>query len=110
MKKQYRIKKSYEFESILKSGQHYSNASFVLYVVARQETQARIGIGLSKKIGHAVDRNRYKRQIRMLCQETIDFDTFPFDAILIARNTYKTLTYETNKKNLEKLLIKATMK
>ena len=45
----------------------------------------------------------------MMCQELIDVHAFPFDIILIIRFGYKGQSYEANKKNLEKLLAKATM-
>ena len=76
----------------------------------KKEEEARIGITLSKKIGHAVDRNLYKRQIRMMCQELVDFKQYPYDIILIVRFGYRDNNYQTNKNNLEKLLIKATIK
>ena len=76
----------------------------------KKEEEARIGITLSKKIGHAVDRNLYKRQIRMMCQELVDFKKYPYDIILIVRFGYRDKDYQTNKNNLEKLLIKATIK
>ena len=85
--------------------------SYVKKVQAeKKEEEARIGITLSKKIGHAVDRNLYKRQIRMMCQELVDFKQYPYDIILIVRFGYRDNNYQTNKNNLEKLLIKATIK
>ena len=45
----------------------------------------------------------------MMCQDLIDFENYPADGILIVRYGYKSLRFEENKKNLEKLLLKATM-
>ena len=45
----------------------------------------------------------------MMCEELVDFETFPYDVILIIRFAYKKMAYAENKKNLEKLLSKATM-
>ena len=64
---------------------------------------------MSGKIGNAVERNKIKRQTRMMCEELFDFKTFPYDVILIIRFGYKNLSYADNKKNLEKLVSKATM-
>ncbi len=94
---------------MIHTGTKLAGESFVLYVVPKQQEQARVGITLPGKIGHAVDRNLYKRQTRMMCEQLIDFKTYPFDVILIIRFRFKELSYERNKNNLEKLLSKATM-
>ncbi len=109
MKKINRVRKSQEFQKLIHTGRKSVNASFVFYHTARAEQQARIGISLSKKMGNAVERNKIKRQVRMMCQDLIDFENYPADGILIVRYGYKSLRFEENKKNLEKLLLKATM-
>lgn len=109
MKKINRVRKSREFQSLIHTGRKYVNESFVLYVLPKKEEQARAGISLSRKIGNAVMRNKYKRQVRMMCQELIDFSSASLDIIIILRFGYLEHDYRTNKNNLEKLLIKAKM-
>ena len=109
MKKKNRVRKAQEFQTIIHKGQKYVCPSFVLYTTAKKEDEARIGISLPKKIGHAVDRNLYKRQVRMMCQDLISFENCPFDAVLIVRFGYLSNDFEHNKKSLEKLFSKATM-
>jgi len=55
-------------------------------------------------------RNLYKRQVRMMCQDLVDFKNAPLDAVIIVRFGYRDQSYEFNKNNLEKLLIKATIR
>ena len=109
MKKINRVRKAQEFNQMIHTGKKLSGGSFVLYHLPKKEEAARCGITLPKKIGNAVERNRIKRQTRMMCQDLIDFRTFPKDIILIVRFGYKNRSYAENKKNLEKLLVKSTM-
>ena len=109
MKKKNRVRKNREFQKLIHTGTKAAGRSFVFYYAPKAEEEARIGITLSGKIGDAVHRNRIKRQTRMMCEELIDFSSCPFDGILIVRFNFRDLTYEQNKKNLEKLLAKAKM-
>ena len=86
MKVKNRIKKAEEFQSMIKKGAKVVNQSF------------------------AVHRNLYKRQVRMMCHELVDFKNTYDDMVLIIRFNYSSLSYEENKNNLEKLLIKAKIK
>ncbi len=109
MKKNNRVRKNEEFQDLIHTGHKEHNVSFVLYARKRKETEARIGISLSRKIGNAVQRNKIKRQVRMMCQDLIDFKACENDAILIVRFGYKQFSYAQNQNNLEKLLVKSKM-
>ena len=110
MKVKNRIKKAEEFQSMIKKGAKVVNLSFVVYHQPKQGDEARIGISVSKKLGNAVHRNLYKRQVRMMCHELVDFKNTNDDMVLIIRFNYSSLSYAENKNNLEKLLIKAKIK
>lgn len=110
MKKKNRIKKSEEFQSLIYGKKKRANQSFVLYFDQKKTDQARIGISLSKKMGHAVLRNKIKRQTRMMCEELINFRELPIDGVLIVRFGYLQFDYNENKKSLEKLLRNATIR
>lgn len=110
MKVKNRIKKAEEFQSMIKKGAKIVNQSFVIYYGQKDDDETRIGISVSKKLGNAVHRNLYKRQVRMMCHELIDFKNTNHDLVLIIRFNYSSLSYEENKNNLEKLLIKAKIK
>lgn len=110
MKVKNRVKKAQDFQKLIYTGKKFANKSFVFYYKKKQNDEARVGISISKKIGHAVERNLYKRQVRMMCQEVINFNEYEYDIILIIRFGYKELNYAENKKNLEKLVRKSTIK
>ncbi len=100
MKKEYRIKKTQEFQTILNKKQFASCASVVVYASKKSLDYSRFGISVSKKMGNAVIRNKIKRQLRMMLQD-IDPHLNTFDAIIIARNKFNVQNYEQNKKDLE---------
>lgn len=104
MKKDKRIQKNEEFNSIIKQRHSKASKIFIVYFSNRKEDHARVGISVSKKLGNAVVRNKIKRQLRMMIQETINFDEAKYDYIVIVRKDYLLNSYDTNKKDLEKTI------
>lgn len=107
MKKEYRIRKNEEFERIIQLKKSFSDACFVVYYAPRQLNNARIGISVSKKMGDAVDRNKIKRQLRMMLLDIVDFEKCQKDLIVIVRKAYLENDYQSNKDDLEKIIKKA---
>jgi ribonuclease P protein component len=101
MKKQYRIKKSQDFEKIIHKRKSVANKQFVLYYFPNDD-HLRVGISVSKKLGKAVVRNKIKRQVRMMAQDIFDVDA-KCDYIIIVRNQYLKNDFETNKQLLDSL-------
>lgn len=64
MKKKYIVKESKDFEDIIKNGKCKKNKSFVIHYKKNDLPYDRYGISVSKKLGNAVFRNKYKRKIR----------------------------------------------
>lgn len=101
MKKEYRIKKNEEFQTIIQKKQSVANKKFVIYYKNNEE-HLKVGISVSKKLGNAVVRNKTKRQVRMMVQQVFD-KTKKRDFIIIVRNKYLLDSFENNKKDLEYL-------
>ena len=74
MKKEFRIKDTREFGSIIGRKRFYTCPSFTIYVKERAQDHARIGISVGKKLGNAVMRNKVKRQIRSMVREIYTFE------------------------------------
>lgn len=66
MKKKFIVKNSRDFESIIKNGSCKKNRSFVIHYQKNDLPYDRYGISVSKKLGNAVFRNKYKRKIRSI--------------------------------------------
>ena len=99
MKKEFRVRKNEDFSRIIKKKQSMANRSFIIYYLKNDLDHARIGISVSKKLGKAVIRNKIKRQVRMMLQQTINFD----DNIVIIRNKYLDLDFNSNLNELKYL-------
>ena len=106
MKKQYRIKKSEEFEKIIKNRRFIASPGIVLYIKKKEENHARVGITVKKKIGNAVVRNKVKRQLRMIIQNIYKFDE-EFDSIFLIKEKYLENDFESNKNIVNSLYKKA---
>ena len=102
MKKEYRVKKNEDFSYIIKHKQSLANRSFIIYYVKNDLNHARIGISVSKNLGKAVIRNKIKRQVRMIVQQTINFND-NYDYIVIVRNKYLDLDFISNLNELKYL-------
>ena len=66
MKKKYIVKENKDFEKIINEGKLRKNRSFLVYSLDNNLTYNKYGISVSKKLGNAVFRNKYKRKIRSI--------------------------------------------
>ena len=66
MRKLYIVKENKDFENIMNKGTCLKNSSFVIYSLENNLSYDRYGISVSKKLGNAVFRNKYKRKIRAI--------------------------------------------
>ncbi|WP_062051969.1 ribonuclease P protein component [Bacillus sp. JCM 19034] len=108
MKSEQRIKKSQEFSIVFKRGQSVANRQFVLYTLWKKEqSEFRLGLSVSKKVGNAVTRNRVKRYIRECFRIKQDLIKNQYDYIVIARNPTAKMSYHEVEKSLMHVLKKA---
>ncbi|QIK69079.1 ribonuclease P protein component [Erysipelothrix sp. HDW6C] len=103
MKKEKRIKKAAEFQSIMQRKRFKNSGSFCVYIKERAEENARFGIAVPKRLGNAVFRNKAKRQIREMLHEITEIPS-DYDYIVLVRKNYLESSYEENRKDLENLL------
>ena len=95
MRKEQRIKKNEEFSAVFNHGRSVANRQFVLYVLKKEDQeQFRLGLSVSKRVGNAVVRNRIKRLIRTVFQETQHSLVPSYDYVVIARKPAASMDYK----------------
>lgn len=62
--RQERLRKRKEFDKVFEEGRAFRKGSLHAYVLSNSLAYSRLGIVLSKKLGHAVRRNRIRRLLR----------------------------------------------
>lgn len=92
MKKEYRVKKSQDFDNIIRKKQSFANRQFVIYYQENKLDHMRLGISVSKKLGKAHERNRLKRYVRESFKTRKDF-LKNYDIIIIVRSAAKGLSF-----------------
>ena len=83
-----RLSRSGDFKRVYREGSSKASRYLVLYRFKRgedEESEARLGISVSKKLGDAVTRNRIKRVLKEAFWEKVDRDAADQDFVLVAR-------------------------
>lgn len=108
MKKEYRIKKNQEIESILNEKKSVASNHFVIYVRENHEnTHFKYAISVPKKFGNAVERNLMKRRVRSIIRESNISDNYDF--FVVVKKQANILTFVEIKKELLSLFIKTKL-
>ncbi len=66
MRKLYIVKNNNEFENIIMNGNCIKNKYYIIHSLPNKLPYDRFGISVSKKLGNAVFRNKYKRKLRAI--------------------------------------------
>ncbi len=77
---------------MFRNGRSHAGRELVLYVFPRgEETSARLGLSVSRKVGGAVDRNRVKRLLREAFAQEGTRLPEGTDAVIVARRDVRAL-------------------
>lgn len=80
-----RIKKAQEFDALFRQRISVADSHLIVYARHNELSHCRIGLGVGKKLGNAIARNRYKRHLReafRLSQHDLPFNG---DLVVIPR-------------------------
>ncbi len=111
MDKLHTVKSSNDFSKIIHNCDFVKNQCYVLYYNKDNGTNHyRFGISVSKKLGNAVFRNKYKRQLRSIIDKYKKYYQNNYDYIIIIRNGYIDLDFKSKEKDFVYLVEKINNK
>ena len=79
------LNKNWQFNRVYGRGKSYVHPHCVLYVAKNRVGYTRIGLTATKKVGHAVQRNRARRVMKAAIDEHLDHNIGGYDLIFVAR-------------------------
>lgn len=85
--RQQRLKRPADFRAIFKTARRVSDDHLILYARFNRLGRSRLGVGVGKKLGSAVVRNRYKRTLREAFRSAYPDLPAGYDLVLIPRST-----------------------
>ena len=64
LRRQQRLRRQRDFDRVFRRGSYAADRTLVVHVVANDLPYSRLGVSVSRRVGGAVTRNRWKRWIR----------------------------------------------
>jgi ribonuclease P protein component len=104
-----RLKKSWEFKKVYRSGRTVVSKNIVLYFCRNYLPYNRIGFSIRKKVGKSVVRNRIRRIYREAFLQMEDKLLTGYDFIVIARKPSVDISFHDACKELHNLCRKAQL-
>ena len=104
MKRIEMIKDKNTFNNIIKKAKFKKNDYFIIYNNENEINNTRFGIAINKKYGHAVDRNRIKRQVRAIIDNNRNLFQKGNNYIIMVRKSCQEAKFSTLEMALTELL------
>ncbi len=106
MRKLYIVRTNRDFEKIIKEGKCKKDSYFIIHSKSNNLPYDRYGISVSKKLGNAVFRNKYKRIIRSIIDNYKKLYINKKDYIIILRKEAINQSFDTLEKDFFDLMNK----
>lgn len=110
MERKHRLTRRQDFSKVYRIGKSAANHQFVVYYLPRQgQSEYRLGISVSKKVGNAVVRNRIRRLVKEIVRLNGELVLPNCDLILIARKPAAEMDYAEMEKSIKHVLKRASL-
>ena len=106
MKKYEVVKSNILFNEIIHKGKFFYNNYFIIYMLESKDFKPHFGIAVGKKNGNAVERNKIKRQIRVLIDNNKKLFKNNYNYIIMIKKDYKIINFKQKNEELIDLLRK----
>lgn len=109
LKKVNRLKKRYQFSYVYRSGTKYSGKCLSLYTASSNTKNIKVGLCVTKKIGHAVKRNKVRRRLREIVKKYLPNLNQKFNIVVVAKDNILDFEFSTIESDFVNLLKKADL-
>ena len=109
LKKINRLRKRYQFSYVYKYGEHISGYYTVLYFTPSKTKNIKIGLAVTKKVGHAVVRNKIRRRLREIIKKQLPNLKQNYNIIVVAKDNIPNAKFDELLAEFKKLTKKANL-
>ena len=109
LKKINRLKKRYQFSYVYKYGEHVSGNYIVLYFTTSKTKTVKVGFAVTKKVGHAVVRNKIRRRLREIVKNQLQNLKQNYNIIVVAKDNITNARFDELANEFNKLIKKANL-
>jgi len=102
--KDFRLRKSAEFQNVYTKGKKKVSRSFVVFLMPNGLDHSRIGLTTPRKLGKAHDRNRIKRRVREILRTSRTLIPAGFDFVVNPRGSATDREFQELRAELAALL------
>lgn len=104
LKKEYRLKKKYQFNYVYRAGKSVHGKFLVLVYSPSKNKNVKIGISVSKKVGNSVQRNRARRLLREAISSSLEKLNPNFNIIIVGKQSILDQKAESVTSDLQQVL------
>lgn len=104
-----RLKKRYQFSYVYKYGEHVSGNYIVLYFTTSKTKTIKVGFAVTKKVGHAVVRNKIRRRLREIVKNQLQNLMQNYNIIVVAKDNITNARFDELVNEFNKLTKKAQL-
>lgn len=109
LKKEYRLKKKYQFNYVYRVGKSANGKLLALVYSPSKNKNVKIGISVSKKVGGSVTRNRARRLLREAISPVLGKLNKNYNIIIVGKSALAYATLPQVKADLENVLERTTL-